>query len=445
LPSALNLKPEQIDTPENRSQFCVAVLGCEQKGVFFAVTFAKAGFSVTCLDADASVIKKVAKGKIPFSDQETQSQLKRLITSGQLIATSELKTLSKSDIIIITVPAKVDEKKKTDYSETLNAFKIVGSALHPGSLVIIGETVGFGFIEGTAKETLENTSGLKAGKDFGLVYMPLFKSSNKNVNPNTNFELIVAAIGKTGLDAATKIAKTLTSNVKLANEVKTAELATLFRIGKQDANTALANELAVFCEVTNSDYFEVLKILDLNDKEFFPTAVEQENKYRAYFLLENADNINAKLRLSALSRQINENMVKHAVNLTQEALRGCGKTLRRARVAVLGNVNPENSTSIYVKLLTSKGAKISLYDPASKGESLELNIVKSNLNEALEGADCIVILTGEQPFSSLNLKKIKPLTKTPSILVDLAGAYEPEKVKAEGFIYRGIGRGNGKE
>ena len=181
----------------------------------------------------------------------------------------------------------------------------------------------------------------------------------------------------------------------------------------------------------------------MNDKEFFPTAVEQENRDNTYFLLENADNINAKLRLSTLSRQINEDMVKHAVNLTQEALRDCGKTLRRARVAVLGNVNPENSTGIYVKLLTLKGAKISLYDPASKGESLELNVVKSNLNEALEGADCIVILTGQQPFSGLNLKKIKPLAKAPSILVDLAGAYEPEKVKAEGFIYRGIGRGIG--
>jgi dTDP-alpha-D-glucose dehydrogenase len=444
MPAALNLKPEQIDSAENRSQLCVAVLGCGQKGILFAVAFAKAGFSVTCLDADASVIKKVAKGKIPFSDLQTQSQLKSLITAGQLIVTSELKkTLSKSEIIIITVPAKVDEKKKTDYSETLNACKQVGSALHSGALVIVGETVGFGFIEGSVKETLENTSGLKAGKDFGLAYMSLFKSNAKNGKSLATFELIVAAVGKTGLEAATKIAKTLTSDVKLASEIKTAELATLFRIGKQDTNTALANELAIFCEGTNSDYFEVLKILDLHDEEFLPTAVEQENMDNAYFLLENADNINAKLRLSALSRQINEDMVKHAVSLTQEALRSCGKNLRRARVAVLGNVNQENSTSVYVKLLTLKGAKISLYDPASKGESLELSVVKSNLNEAVEGADCIVVLAGEQPFSSLNLKKIKPLTKAPSILVDLTGAYEPEKVKAEGFIYRGIGRGIG--
>lgn len=442
MPTALNLKPDQIDSSEKRSQFSIAILGCGQKGIFFSIAFAKAGFKVTCLDADASVIKKVTRGKMPFSQQETQSQIKSLITNGQLTVTGELeKTLAKSGVIIIAVPAMIDEKKKTDYSETLSACKQVGSTLHSGDLVIFGEIAGFGFIEGAAKETLENTSGLKAGVDFGLAYMPLFNSSTEAKNPQASFELTVCAVGKAGLDAATNIAKTITSNVKQANDVKTAELAMLFKIARQDANKALANELAVFCESVNGDYFEIVKLLNLNDEGFFPTVVEKENIDNTYFLLENADNIDAKLRLSVLSRQINEEMVKHAINLTQEALRGSGKVLRRSRVAVFGNVNPSNSTGLFVKLLTLKGAKVNLYDPASKGESLELTAVKSNLNEAAEGADCIVVLTGEQPFSNLNLKKLKPLTKTPSILVDLAGVYEPKKVIAEGFIYRGIGRG----
>jgi nucleotide sugar dehydrogenase len=444
MPATLNLKPDQIDSVEKRFQFSVAILGCGQKGIFFAIVFAKAGFNVTCLDEDASVVKKVTKGKMPFLEQETQTQIKSLITTRQLNITCELKkTLSKSDIIIITVPTKIDEKKKTDYSETLNACKQVGSALHSGALVIIGEIAGFGFIEGAAKETLENTSGLKAGVDFGLAYMPLFNPSSEVKNPQASFELMVCAIGKMGLDSTTNIAKTITCNVKQANDVKTAELAILFKIAKQDANKALANELAVFCESVNGDYFEIVKLLNLNSEGFLPIVVEKENTDNTYFLLENADNIDAKLRLSVLSRQINEEMVKHALNLTQEALRGSGKTLRRSRIAVFGNVNPSNSTGLFIKLLALKGAKVNLYDPASKGESLEVTTVKSNFNEAAEGADCIVILTREQPFSNLNLKKLKPLTKAPSILVDLAGAYEPEKAIAEGFIYRGIGRGIG--
>ena len=92
-------------------------------------------------------------------------------------------------------------------------------------------------------------------------------------------------------------------------------------------------------------------------------------------------------------------------------------------------------------MLQLKGAKPSLYDPLSKKDTLDLGVVKTNLNEAVEGTDCIIIVTAEDQFKNLNLKKLKALTKTPSVLIDLAGAFEPKKVETEGFIYRGLGRG----
>ncbi len=434
MPTILNVKPEEIDSAEKRSKFQVSVIGCGQKGMLFAVAFANAGFKVICCDADASVIKKLAKGKTPFL-QTADGNLKSLITNGQLSASNELKkSVSKSDITIITVPPRLDDKRKIDYSKALNTCKQVGSALHAGALVVYGDIVGFGFTEGAAKEILENTSGLKAGVDFGLAYVPIYHAV-------PNGQLNVAGVGKASLDTAINIVKMVNSNVRQVSGVKTAELATLFRVAKQDADTALANELAVFCESANIDYFEVLKLLDLEGKSFWPTTVEEKNKDYAYLLLESADSINAKLRLPALSRQINEDMVKHAVSLTQDALRSCGKTLRRARVAVLGTISPSTATGAFVKMLELKGAKVNLYDPASKRETLEATVVKSSLNEAVEGTDCVVILTGEEQFTSLNLKKLKPLTRAPSIIVDLAGAYEPQKAEAEGFIYRGLGRG----
>jgi UDPglucose 6-dehydrogenase len=148
--------------------------------------------------------------------------------------------------------------------------------------------------------------------------------------------------------------------------------------------------------------------------------------------------------MPTLARQINEDMVKHAVNLTQETLSSCGKPLRRAKVAVLGTANPTTATGIFVKMIELKGAKASLYDPISKMGPQEWRIVKTNLNEAVEGTDCIVILTGQEQFKNLNLKKLKALMKTPSVIVDLIGIFEPKKVEAEGFIYCGLGRGTDK-
>ena len=441
MPAVLNLKPEDLDTNEKRSKYTITVVGCGQNGILLSTAFADAGFKVLCTDSNLSVIKRVTRGKSTFTGPEIEGKLKALINKGQLNVTSELKkAVTQSDIVIITVAVKIDDKKKIDYSEAVTACKQVASALHAGVLVIYCNIAAFGFNEGIMKETLENTSGLKVGQDLGLAYIPLQTSDAKYSCQLSNLELKVAVIGKTNMDAVTSIIKNISKNIKQINSVKTAEIATLFSVAKKDASTALANELAVFCESANLDYFEVLKLLEVNDPSFWPTTVEEENKNAAYLLLESAENINVKLRLPALSRQINEEMVKHAVNLTQEALRTCNKTLRRARVAVLGTVNQH--TSIFVKMLELKGAKVSLFDPLSRRESLDLGVVKSsNLNETVEGTDCIVILTSEEQFKNLNLKKLKALTKTPAVIVDLAGVFEPKKVETDGFIYLGLGRG----
>jgi UDP-N-acetyl-D-mannosaminuronate dehydrogenase len=70
MPAVLNLKPEEVDTNEKRLKFTVCVIGCGQKGILYANAFAEAGFRVICTDADPTVIKKVAKGKIPNSLQQ---------------------------------------------------------------------------------------------------------------------------------------------------------------------------------------------------------------------------------------------------------------------------------------------------------------------------------------------------------------------------------------
>jgi len=444
MPNVLNVKSNEIDTNEKRSKYVVSVAGCGRKGILYAYAFAGAGFKVICSDADASVVKKLARGKTPLREQEIERRIKSLINAGQLSVTSELKkAVSQSDVIIITVPAKVDDKKKIDSSEALNTLKQVGAALHSGVLVIYGEVAGLGFIEGTVKEILENTSGLKTGQDFGLAYSPIHNSQVKLFEPITDLELNVAVVGKTSQDATLNLIKTITKNVKQISDVKTAEIVTLFTAAKQDTNAALAYELAVFCESANIDYFEVLKLSEFNDPSFWPTTIDEEIKTEAYLLLESAENLNAKLRLPTLARKTNEEMVKHAVNLTQEALRSCNKTLRRAKIAVLGTVNLSTTTIVLVKSLQLKGAKVSLYDPASKSDALDLGIVKTSLNETLEGVDCIVILTREEQFKHLNLRKLKALTKTPSAIVDFAGAFERKEVEAEGFIYRGLGRGIG--
>lgn len=438
MPSVLNLKPAEVDSGEKRSKFSVAVVGCGRKGIFYANAFADAGFNVICTDADAAVVKRVAKGKTSFAMPEAEAKLKGHIATEKIDVTGELKkAVAKSDIVVVSITARIDGQKSNDSNGLANACKQVGAVLHSGVLVIYGGIAGLGFMESTLKEVLENASGLKADKDFALAYSPILNTGVAS----KNLEFKVAAAEKISLRAASTILGTLSKNIKEISDLKTAEAATLFAVARQDTTTALANELAIFCENAKIDFFEVLNALNLNTAEFHPTIAQEANKNQTRLLMDAADNLNAKFKLIPLARQVNEDMVRHAVNLTYEGLRNCGKTLRRAKVAILGSVEVDSDSGVFVKMLEQKGAKIVQYNPNAKRTETDSEDVKTSLNEAVEGADCIIALSSNEQFNHVNLKKLKALVKSPAVVVDLVGKFDPAQVDTEGFIYTGLGRG----
>jgi UDP-N-acetyl-D-mannosaminuronate dehydrogenase len=230
---------------------------------------------------------------------------------------------------------------------------------------------------------------------------------------------------------------------------KVAEMAMLFTFARREVTVALTNELAALSEKTGVDYFETLQLMKplLPASESTPTIAEEGEKNEIYSLLETAENLGVKLRFPELATRINEGMVRHAISLTQDALRSCGKTLRRSRIAVLGDTRPGTSGESFVKMLEAKGARINLYGPASgKNDHSEIKPVpKKTVNEAVENSDCIIILNSEDQFKRLNLKALRLLMKTQAAIVDLVGFFEPGIVENEGFIYRGLGRGNVKK
>jgi UDP-N-acetyl-D-mannosaminuronic acid dehydrogenase len=450
MPSALHLKSEEIDTNEKRGKYTVNIIGCEEKGILYAMAFAKAGFKVICTDADQALAKRLAKGKTMFFDKEVDSKLKSFLRRGQLSVTSELKNaVSQSDIIVMTLTAKIDDNKHADYSQVENTCKQIGMALSRGALFIYGGIASVGFTEGIIKVTLENTSGLRLGEDFGLVYNPLQFFNGYRSASIANQELKVAAMDGSSLDSAVKVLGVLTrKGVKRISDVKVAEAALLFTIIKQDVNLALANELAIFCEKAGMDYCEAVKLGDIHEAYFSPT-VEADNcdRNQVYLLLESAENLNVKLRLPALARKVNEDMIRHAINLTKNALRSCGKTLRRAKVAVLGSAKPKTAATVFAKMLEKRGTKVSLYDPLlSKNDLANMaRVVKRSMREAMECADCIVILADQEHFKRLNFRQIQAVMKLPAVIVDLTGTVEPKKVERKGFTHCGLGKGASKK
>ncbi len=450
--SALLIKPEDVDTKEKRAKYTVTTIGSEQNSLFYSCLLADAGYDVLCTDHDQTLVNLLSKGRIPFARHEAEATLKDHVRKGHIVATDDFKTaISKGNIIMINTPVEIDQKRKPDYSNIEKASKLVGASIGQNSLVIISSTVGVGVVEGLIRETLENASGFKIGTDIGLAYCPIRISQVQDLEKQPNQEQIVAACDKTSLNAASTVLETVSpSGIRRTLSVKTAEVAVLFEAAQREVNGALANEFAVLCEKAGADYMEAQK-LKAHTLVMFPSLANSDasTEDASYLLLEDAENLNVKLRTVAVARETNEEMAKHAANLVGDALRNCGRTFRRAKVSILGiseipNMKspPKRLVKKLAKIMEKRGAKINVYDPYFSDDSADAGrSMKKTLAETLQGANCIVLITPHDQLKRLSLNKLKVVMKMPAAIVDLAGVFEPEKVEKEGFLYRGLGRG----
>jgi nucleotide sugar dehydrogenase len=452
--STLHVKPENIDTDEKRARYKATVVGCDPNGVIYSCLLAEAGFKVTCADVNQTLVALLAKGKAPFNRHSTEAELRTYVKNGRIVATGDIKTVvSQSDIIMINTPVRFDQKRKTDDSDIQKTCKLVGASLRQGSMVIVASTVGAGVVEGTLREILENTSGFKIGTEIGLAYSPIQTSHDQSPKTALAHGQIVAACDETSLNAAATILETVSGGKELKKtlSVKSAEIAVLFRAAQREVDSALGYEFAVFCEKAKADYLEVERLLKTEVPDMHPSLASLDGSSRnaCQLLLQDAEDLSVRLRTVTVAGETDEEMAKHVANLVGEALRNCGKSLRRAKVSILGISEAQNMRSPpkrlakkLAKIMGRRGAKIRVYDPYFTREGPEGDrYFKKTLTEAIEGTDCILLITAHDQFRRLGTNKLKLLMKMPAAIVDLEGVFEPDKVEKEGFIYRGLGRG----
>lgn len=452
--TAMMLREGDLDALDQRRRFSLTVAGCGRMGLPTACLFADAGFNVICFDINPQIINRINKGLSPFIEPELNKMIRRNLSEKRLAATNDAKTaFSKSDIIVIVVDTPIDEKKRPNYANLENVCKDIGLNFMHGSMIILESTVGPGMTEEVVKKTLELSSGLKAGKDFGLAFSPIRASVGRVIHDLVNYPRILAAIDERSLIAARTILKTIVKGgiVEVSN-IKTAETVKLFENIYRDVNLALANELAKFCEKAGIDYIEVQAAANTQPYCHLlkPGIVSGHIPKDPYLLIYEAENLGVKLQIPILARRINDETVKRAYSLIKDAFKVMEKTLKRSKIAVLGisykpNVKEVKGSMVInlVKMMQDRNIKVSVFDPFYSPEELkDMGLpAEKNLAKTLEHADCLIIAVGHDRFRRLNLSKIGVLMRKPAAIIDLAHVVDPSKAEKEGFIYRGLGRG----
>jgi nucleotide sugar dehydrogenase len=237
-------------------------------------------------------------------------------------------------------------------------------------------------------------------------------------------------------------------------DIKTAELSKLYETIYRDVNIALANEFALLCEEFGVDYAETARAANSQPySHLHSTGVGVGGHclpVYPYLLATEAYALDSRLRLVLDARKINDLMPAHTARLTSAGLRACGKSIKRAKVVVLGvsyrpNVKETRfSPSLdLISILKKRGARVTVFDPlfnASEVESMGLSS-EPNLRRVIEKADCVILTVAHDDFKDMDTIELAAHMSKQGLVVDCTGILDPASVEKSGLIYRGIGRG----
>ena len=444
------MKEELVEMIRTR-QARIAVIGLGHVGLTTASLFADAGFQVTGADLRQEVVEAVSSGKSHIGELRLEELVGKAVRQGRLKVTTDTRRAAReADIVIVCVQTPVTEGKKPSLAYLEKACEAVTDGLSKGKLVVVQSTVPPGTTKNLVVKMLEEGSGLKCGEDFWLVYCPERIAPGRAVQEFVENVRIVGGYSSESVEIAVELFKTVVKGEILTTDCTSAEVAKLAENAFRDVNIAFANELALICEQMGLDVTEVIRLANTHPRVNIHNAgcgvggpcLPKD----PYLLLHPVKEKGFKSRVIEPCRELNDYMSKHTVELVVEGLTKAGKDVSKSKVAVLGaaykgevDETRNSPAERIVHGLMSLDAEVVVYDPYCR-ESFGAERAK-DVDEAVRGADCIVIATDHKMFRDLGLGRVKALMNEKPALVDGRRVMDPVEAKKQGFVYYGIGRG----
>ena len=460
----------------------IAVIGLGYVGLPLASLCAKKGYQVVGMERSRAIVDSLNKGNSHIVDQSVEDLFAQACRTGHFFATNNLSELSACRIYLICVPTPVDENFEPDLEPLLGAVKDITASVTTGDLIVVESTVFPGTCEEIVLPLLESETGLKVGKDIHLAHCP------ERVNPGDSFwtsENIPRVVGGTTPESTRMAAEFYTSilggkllavedvrstlrpkfqqiklkqikstyiesnipqgSVTMMRSIRDAEAVKAMENTVRDVNIAFVNELAKISDVLNLNVIDVIDGMStkpFGKGPFFPgigvgghcIAVDPE------WLKAASMKAGYMPRLIQLSRNTNNSMPGHAIDLLQDALNERAYPVNGTAIAVLGvaykkNVDDPRESPFYEirRQLSAKGARLKIFDSWVTKE----NTVAS-LDEALTGVKAILIVTDHDDCIK-RLKEIKLSDYGIEIVIDGRNCLDSKAISDQGLIYRGIG------
>jgi len=452
----------------------VTIIGSGYVGLVTGACLAELGNQVFCLDVDQNKIDILNSGGVPIYEPGLKEMITRNKEAGRIkFSTDVLASVEHGEIQFIAVGTPPDEDGSADLKYVLAAAKNIATHMTSFKVVIDKSTVPVGTAQKVGQVMREQLQhrGL-ADVHFSVISNPEFLKEGAAVEDFMRPDRIVVGSddNEYGRYAKEKIRK-LYSPFNRHHErtfymdVKSAELT------KYAANAMLAtrisfmNELANLADQVGADIEAVRQGIGSDSRigygflyagtgyggSCFPKDVQALSK--------TAEEYQLQLKILDAVEEVN-NAQKRV--LVDKILRHYGEDLKGLSFALWGLAFKPNTddmreapSRIIIQELVRRGASVVAHDPVATEEAwhaLKLDfkddpelLTKISMvnkpNEAIIGADALIIVTEWKAFRSPDFELLKHQLKQP-IIFDGRNLFEPETLTEFGFTYYGIGRHN---
>lgn len=431
----------------------ITIVGTGYVGLVTGATFSEIGHDVMCIDNDESKIQKLKNLEMPIYEEGLEEIVKRNVNAGRLHFSSSIKEGTKHAVAIfiaVGTPPGYNGEANMSYVEQVG--REVAENMDSYRLLVEKSTV----IVNTNQQ-LKRTMHkyLKTDIPFDIASNPEFLKEGTAIQDAFNPDRIVVGIESRH---AAEILKEIYLPIVnksgcryLEMNIASAELT------KHAANSFLAtkisfiNAVSRICEMTGADIKQVALGMGLDKRigqHFLHAGIGYGGscfpKDIAAFI-KKGDELGYSLDFLKEVEKINANQREYVMKKLKNEL----WVLEDKTIAVLGLAFKPNTDDIrespslyFVPQLLEQKAKLNLWDPIAKEKFKQLYPNLDYYNTPLEcckNADAVLILTEWLEVKTIDLKKLKNTLRVP-IVIDGRNVFEPEEMKAHGFIYKCVGR-----
>ena len=423
----------------------ITIVGLGYVGLPLACLCAEKGHKTYGLDIDRNKIDLINENKSPIDDEYIINKLKNL--KNRIHATiNPSDCIPNSDVVIVCVPTPVDKNNSPDLTALMEAVSVISKFIRQNTLFVIESTIYPGTIEEIVIPILKKQKADAYKNDIFVAHCP------ERIDPGNEkwtIENLPRVVGGITKEAAKKAAEFYRSIIEAdiveLNSVKAAEATKIMENTFRDVNIAFVNEMAQSFDKAGIDIIEVIKGASTKPFAFMPHYPGAGVGGHCipvdpYYLIEKAKQIGFNHKFLSLARDINNSMPHYTVELLEQQLQKLKKSIKGAKVGVLGLAYKANVDDIrespafeIINILKTKNADVFVFDPrVRKGSNVK------DLDELLVKSDYIILATDHNEFKNMDINQLKKHKIL--VVIDGRNCLDKEKIKSMDILYHGIGR-----